>query len=217
MSFRRNEAAHFLPIPLAETWSRQRRDMTILRTTPFTFINISRYIGVFLVLPVALLAFSGCGQLGRFVTSGEESQALATPVGCVDIVVGHERKSTDESDQNLLYLLIVTPGLRELGSGSSSDNAEYVTTLKDNWNTEKGSFAVAVSWDRKRDVVTIGSREFQRRAGNVFIVRSNPNGAVSGEQLPSLGTRTDASGLLQYVQQQRPNDKSISSIVLSQR
>jgi len=165
------------------------------------------------LLPV-VCAIVGCGQGGRFVTTGVDSQGLLTPVGCVDIVTGNENGSADASDRHLLYLLILTPGLRELGSSSFSDYGKYVTTLKDQWDTEKGSFAVTLSWDRTRDVVTIGDREFDRSAGDVFVVAVDTNGAASGEQLPTLGAPSGASGLLHYIQKQLPNDKRISSIVL---
>jgi hypothetical protein len=171
-----------------------------------------------LLMSVAAAAITGCGaQGGHFVATGEESQPLLTPVGTIEIVSGLENGSPDVSDRHLLYLLILTPGLRQGWSGSSSDFGKYVTTLKHNWDTEAGSFAVSVSWDRKRDVVTIGSREFQRRAGDVFVVTVNTNGAVSGEQLPSFSAPGGASTVLRYIQQQLPNDKRISSIVLLQR
>jgi hypothetical protein len=172
-----------------------------------------------LLLAVVALAMVGCGaQSGRFVTTGAELDPLLVPVGSIDIVSGYENGSADVSDRHLLYLLVLTPGLQQHWSGpSGSDFGEYVTTLNHNWDTDAGKFAVSVSWNRKRDVVTIGSQEFQRRAGDVFIVTVNTNGSVSGEQLPTLSTPAGASRLLQYVQQQRPNDKRISSVVLLQR
>jgi hypothetical protein len=161
------------------------------------------------------LVIVGCdGQRGKFATTGTAGWPFSNPVGSIEIVSGVENGSDDASDRHLLYLLILTPGLQGGETGGSSDYGTYVTTLIDSWDTDKGPFSVSVSWDRKRDVVIIGSREFKRSVGDVFVVTVSTNGTVSGEQLPSLSTPSDASGLLHYVQQQLPNDKRFSAIRL---
>ena len=103
--------------------------------------------GLIPLLAVVVLGVIGCGhQSGRFVTTGSRSNTLSSNVGCIDIIVWREMKATDENgianEQNLLYVLIITPGVQEHGSSSSNNYGKYITTLNRSWNTDKGTFSV---------------------------------------------------------------------------
>jgi hypothetical protein len=160
----------------------------------------------------------GCGaQRGLFTTSGEHSQALSPDVGCIDIVSGSAlkpRSGDDTSDQNLLYLVIVLPGLKARGSGSSSDYGKYGTTLTFHWETETGRTSVPVQWDRQRDTVSVSNQTFVRSKGNVFVVRWEAAGALRAKQVASIGPHADCSAVLDHLRQQLPNDELIASLQL---
>ena len=160
----------------------------------------------------------GCGvQHGRFVTTSDSSSEFSSPVGSIDIVDGYEKQPAHEADvlsDHLLFILIVTSGVQEHGSNSSSDYGKYVTTLSHTWNTDKGRFAVSIPWNRQTDTVTIGKQEFVREKGDVFVVRLNANGEIFGQQLPSLGGPARYQEVLKYVQHQLPDDKIIASVKL---
>jgi hypothetical protein len=171
------------------------------------------------LLLVAMLGVVGCGvQRGRFVTTSDTGNSFLSPVGGIDIIDGYETKPAHETgiinEQSLLYLLIITPAVQQHGSSGNSDFGEYITTLSYTWNTEKGVFTVSIPWNRQTDTVTIGKQEFIREKGNVFVVRLDANGEMSGQQFPSLGSHIRYQDVLKYVQQQLPNDGLISSVKL---
>jgi hypothetical protein len=67
------------------------------------------------LLLIVALAITGCDvQRGRFVSTGDTFEALSSPVGSLDIVDGYEKGGMD--DQQILYVLIVTPSVEEHGS-----------------------------------------------------------------------------------------------------
>jgi hypothetical protein len=177
---------------------------------------MSNYISLFLILSLGMI---GCGvQGGRFTTTGSESNALAPNVGCIDIITGLNKKQADETglsdEQNLLYILIITSGIQEHGSSGSNDYGRFVTTLNHSWNTDKGTFAVSIPWNRETDMVTIGKQEFLREKGNVFVVKLNAAGEIVSQQFASLGSHSNFQQMLDYIHQQLPNDKLISSVKL---
>lgn len=176
-------------------------------------LNLRLRFGLLLV--GMMVASAGCGvQSGRFVTTGNTGCPLLSPVGSIDIVDGYERKAALVNDEHLLYILIVTPAVHEHGSDSGSDYDKYVTTLSHTWNTERGSFSVSIFWDRQTDVVTIGSQQFNRSNGDVFVVHLDTHGSVSGQQLPNIASHSNCRNVLRYIQEKLPNDKLVSSIQL---
>lgn len=173
-------------------------------------------ISMFFLIALGII---GCGvQRGRYVTTGDSINPLLSPVGSIDIVDGYESKPAHETgmmnDQHLLYLFIITSGTQEHGSSSSSDYGKYITTLSHTWNTEKGILSVSTHWDRQADIVSVGKSEFNRAKGNVFVVRFSTNGEVSGQQLGNIGAHANCREVLNYVQQQLPDDAAISSVHL---
>jgi hypothetical protein len=170
----------------------------------------------FTLLCMLIFGLAGCDvQDGRFVTTGDESYPLLSPVGSIDIVDGEERNAALVNDQHLLYILVIAPDIQEHGSSSGSDYGKYVTTLSHTWTTEKGELSVSFSWDRQTDTVTIGKQKFIRTNGDVFVARINTNGEVSRQQLANISPHPNCQMVLQYIQQQLPNDKLISSIQLN--
>ncbi len=174
---------------------------------------------IVLLFCLILLGVAGCdAQRGKFVTTSGNSNEFSFPVGSIDIISGYEKKPTkdggDLNEQNLLYVVILTPATNAHSSTSQNDYGKYVTTLTHSWNTEKGSFAVSIPWNRETDVVTIGKKEFVREQGNVFVVRLDTDGKISTRQLSSLRAHVHFQKVLEYVQQQLLDDKLISSVKL---
>lgn len=161
-----------------------------------------------------LVLLVGCGvQRGLFSTSGERSHALLPHPGLIDIVSGHALRGDDTSDQNLLYLVMVLPGLKARGSGSSGDYGTYVTTLKFHWETDSGSVSVLVRWNRQRDTVSVSNQTFVRSKGNVLLVRREADGALIAKQIGSLALGNGYT-VLDYLRQQLPTDELIASLQL---
>src|SRR5437870_5551162 len=161
-----------------------------------------------------LVLLVGCGvQRGLFSTSGERSQALSPYPGCIDVVSGQALSGADTSDQNLLFLVIVLPGIKARGAGSSSDYGTYVTTLTFHWETDTGSVSVPVRWDRQRDTVSVSNQTFVRSKGNVLVVRREADGALTAKQMGSL-VHANGNAVLDHLRQQLPNDELIASLKL---
>lgn len=159
----------------------------------------------------------GCNvQRGRFVTTGGQDAPLSPQTGSIDIVDGYSAKAngTNAVPQHLLYVLIVCPGVQELGMSSSTDYGDYVTTLNHTWSAKTGAFAVSIPWDRRTDIVEIGKQKFSREKGNVFLVRAEPNKEIVGRQLTSLGPNAGFHQVLEHVRQQLPKDEFIGSLKL---
>jgi hypothetical protein len=168
------------------------------------------------LLLVLVFGTIGCGvQRGRFATTGDEFNALVSPVGGIDIVSGYETASAKSTgainEQHLLYMLILTRSNQEHGANSSSDFGKYVTAINHTWNTENGQLTTSIHWDRQADTVLVGAQEFIRAKGNVFVVRVDTNGVASGQQLGNLGAHSNCQEVLSYIQQQLPGDVVISS------
>jgi hypothetical protein len=163
----------------------------------------------------------GCDvQRGRFTTSGVNSLAFSSHLGCIDIVDGYGAKPFNEKDaveQHLLYVMIVCSGVQEFKSGSNSDYGKYVTTLNHTWDTKTGTLAVSIHWDRQADTVAIGKQKFTREKGNVFVVRLEANKEIVGQQLTSVGPHADFQQLLEHVHQMLPNDELIASLKLHEQ
>lgn len=167
------------------------------------------------LLPLVVI---GCGdQRGRFTTNGEDSRALSSQPGCIDLVYGYatEQSNANTSQlQNLIYLLIVCPGIQAQGSGTSSDYGRYVTRIIFTWDTKAEKISVPLVWDREADTVAISGQKYAREKGNVFVVRRESNGKLAGQQLASLGPHAQFAEVLQHVRQQLTNDELIASLKL---
>src|ERR1039458_8674742 len=174
-----------------------------------------KFIILLLVIAFGLI---GCGaQRGRFLTTGSQEAPLSPETGSIDIVDGYSTKAfkgTNAVPRHLLYVVIVCPGVQELGMSSGADYGEYITTLDHRWSTKTGVVAASVSWDRRTDTVEIGKQKFSRDKGNVFIVRCEPNKEVVGQQLTSLVPNAGFHQVLDHVRQQLPNDEFIGSLKL---
>lgn len=173
-------------------------------------------------LPLLVFGTISCGgQKGRFATTGDESKALVSPVGGIEIVSGYETapaKSTGAiNEQHLLYVLILTRSYHEQGSSGSSDFGKYVTTINQQWNTENGRLTTSIHWDRQADTVLVGAQQFIRTKGNVFLVRIDTNGVVSGQQLGNLGAHSNFQEVLGYIQRQLPDDVALSSAQINKK
>jgi hypothetical protein len=172
-----------------------------------------------LIICTIALAMTGCGQQrGRFTTTGSQYGALLPAIACIEIVDGEEVEPSQNSIvglQHLLYVVIVYPGAKQKTSEKASGNFDtYVTTLEHSWVTEDGLIKATIKWDRQADTVAIGKQRFNRKDGDVFILRMGANKEFIGQQLGRLGPRADFKEVLRYVREQQPEDKPISLLKL---
>ena len=141
------------------------------------------------LLPIVLLLMTaGCDsgiQKGRFAVERERSLSLASHTGCLCIISGHSLSQDDQIGgplQDLIYLVIVCPGVYSQGSDSSSQHKDYHSTFTYTWKDKLGQVPVSICWNRRTDTITIGGQEFKRGNGNVFVVRHPRGGQETSQQ-----------------------------------
>jgi len=191
----------------------------VIGSIPMTFtIKAHLHSAVVAIICAVSLTIMGCGaQRGRFGVTTETGCSFSTNIGGVYILQGSGSKpinTTDTDDGNLLYLVIIGPIIRVHGSASRFDSEKYLTKLDYSWETEKGELTVSIHWDRQRDIISIGKKEFSREKSNLFIVRFEPGRDAECQQLTNLDPHVACQGVLESIHGQLPNDKTISALTL---
>ena len=176
-----------------------------------------------LCLGLLLLAvFSGCdtGSSEKFIAPGDKGFGLASHNGSLLIVPGSpllDNGRTMGPQENLLYLLVVCPGLAANASGNLTDFGQRSNTYIWQWETSKGQVSVRASWDKRKDEVSIGKQQFDRNAGSTFVIIRQSDGKLMVTQLPSPGPDADAKIALSFIQKHMTNDAEIASVRLAER
>jgi len=62
--------------------------------------------------------------------------------------------------ENLLYLLVICPGLSADSRGTATDYGQRSNAYSSEWTTSKGEVSVTVKWDKRADKVIIGKQQF---------------------------------------------------------
>lgn len=156
----------------------------------------------------------GCS---KFVAPSGQSFEIAEQPGMLWIVPGSPRLAdgTLGDEENLLYLLVLSPKLEysEHGSGTQFGNPSniYETT----WNTPKGKVTISVSWNKRSDTVSVGKRKFERKTGATFVIIRSPNGELRVAQLPSAGPHVKPEDALRFIQEHSRDDTLLSQLTLS--
>ena len=114
----------------------------------------------------------------------------------------------------MLYLLVVCPGLAANGRGTATDYGQRFNAYTSRWETQQGEVSVTVSWDKRADSV---KQQFNRNAGNAFVILRQPDGKLVATPLPNPGPDSDANSALHFILQHMTNDALIASIRLPQR
>ena len=117
----------------------------------------------------------------------------------------------------MLYLLVVCPGLAANGRGTTTDYGQGFNAYISRWETQQGGVSVTVGWDKRADSVHIGKQQFNRNAGNAFVILRQPDGKLVATPLPNPGPDADANSALHFILQHMTNDALIASIRLPQR
>ena len=170
------------------------------------------------MLLLFLGALSGCniGSCEKFVASNAKSVELASPNGMFWTVSGNAvlNGQTMGPEENLLYLLVVCPGLAASGRGTATVYQRRSNAYISTWETQRGEVSVTVSWDKRADKVTIGKQQFNRAAGSAFVVIRQPDGKLVATQLPSPGPDVDPRTALNFIRKHMTNDALIASVRL---
>jgi hypothetical protein len=172
-----------------------------------------------LLLLIGALCSCDVGSSEKFIAPSSKSVELASHNGMFWTVPGNAvlNGQTMGPQENLLYLLVVCPGLAASGRGTATDYQQRFNAYISRWETQKGEVSVMVSWDKRADKVSIGKKQFKRKAGNTFVVVRQSSGNLVVTQLPSPGPDADAKTALNFIQKHMTNDALIASVRLPER
>ncbi len=170
-------------------------------------------------VPLFLLgALPGCDIASgvKYVAPSAMSVGLESHNGRFLTVPGNAvlNGQTMGPQENLLYVLVVCPGLAASGHGTGTDHQPGVNAYTSFWETPNGEVSVTVKWDKRADTVSIGEHRYQREAGSAFVIVWQPNGVLDVTQLPSPGPDADAKTALGFIQKRMTNDALIAGVRL---
>ncbi len=139
-------------------------------------------------LTAIALCAAGCGgaQEGKYANSGNREVAVLPGVGSILIARGAALRDSAivGPEENLLYVLVVCPGLEGGSTGGRSNVGRFTSEYWRRWSTSAGEISLAFSWNRVTDTVHIAGREYDRGHGNAFVVRRDAaTGAWSAYQV----------------------------------
>lgn len=155
------------------------------------------------------LGLSACsGGSGNFSAAGTSDLACKTHPGCLSIVHGHPLVSggTTRRTENYLYLMVLCPGVKasENSEQSSGIDGDPITEpdIQYEWKTTSGKIHIALQWNTRTEKVLIGSNQFTRTNGNVFVIIRMPDGQLSALQCGSLGLHAEYQDAIRYIRYQ---------------
>ncbi len=169
---------------------------------------------------ILFLCIASCGvQRGKYSNSSHQAYALVPHPGLIEIVRGAGLAagfSVVGREENLLYVVVVCPGIRGGLSASRNNFGKFSSDYSYTWSTDAGEISANFLWDRQSDTVHIAGVDYHRDAGNTLVLRREPGtGRWSARQLSSIGPQLNAIQALQQVQSQLPNDATITSLAIS--
>jgi hypothetical protein len=172
----------------------------------------------YVIFPALILITAGCDFSGeRFISASKQSVALAEHEGQLWRIPGNPVLSdgTTGPQESLLHVLIVCPGMTGITNrGSEWSFAPGHDRYALMWGTPTGEVSVAVSWDKRADLVTVSGASYGRATGNVFVIKRDQSGRLVTTQLPSLAPNARPIDAVRSIRQRMSNDSVIASVRL---
>lgn len=164
----------------------------------------------------ALLACDGGEQSGQYVVASSGSRALAGVSGNLTVVQGDPTPVTLQStgQLQLMYILVVAPGVKSFGSGSSTSHGKYVSSWKWTWKTNAGTISIECSWDRRKGTVTAGGTTLDWKLGSAFVIVRDTSGTVSLTSVGLIDADIDKFVALQQIQAYLPQSSPAKTVTL---
>ncbi len=167
---------------------------------------------LFLLIGCLLLASCNQAQQGRFIVSGASAEQLDPSLAHVDKFFGMPNPApANGKDELLLAFITVGPGYNPNKIDASKENGAYVSVGRSAFHEDgKTSFVYGMSWNRTNDKVAIGSSEFDRSLGNVFLVLASNAAEPKYIQIPGIVKSVETSAIiLEAIQRCPPNSEEL--------
>ena len=171
-----------------------------------------RYAVIFILLLCVIMVLGGVGcgiQRGRFKVTGSRFSEFSSPIGGVGIIKGFVSTSintSDNSEQDLLYVLLIGSSVGSRKVNVASTNESSITTLDYSWTTKDGLLRAIVSWNRQTDEIVINNYRFSRENGNFLVITLNIGDRLTACQLPNLGLHDNPQHVLEEARKRLPDD-----------
>lgn len=148
---------------------------------------------------IMLCCTSGCTehQTGLYEVSKHVSVQGEPSYSEVDLFYGKRLDRKDAQEELLLCLFFWDGGANSERSVRSVSSQGSGTTCRVDFHGSGNTVTYGSFWDREHDVLTLGSREFRRSEGNVFLI-VGPNAPQPRYfQVPiQVGTENDLNAAL---------------------
>ena len=166
-----------------------------------------------------LTALLGCddgAQYGQFVINSNSSSAVSGIAGYLTVVRGDLTPLTSRStgQQPLMYILVVAPGVKGFGSGTSACHGNYVSSWIWTWQTSTGTVSIELSCDRRTGIVTAGGTTFGWKLGSAYVLVRDMSGNVSATQVGTIDAGVDRFVALQQIQAKLPQTSAAKTVTL---
>lgn len=121
---------------------------------------------------IALCCFSGCTehQTGLYEVSKHVSVQAEPNYSEIDLFYGKRLDRKDAPEELLLCLFFWDGGTNAERSVRSVSSRGSGTTCRVDFHGSGNTVTYGSFWDREHDVLTLGSKEFRRSDGNLFLI-----------------------------------------------
>ncbi|MCU0713747.1 MAG: hypothetical protein MUC43_16935 [Pirellula sp.] len=157
-----------------------------------------------------LMALLGCesSQQGQFVVTGSSGERLTPGFVHIDKYYGTPNPiPSNAKDQLLLAFITVQPNFEPNATDSSKENGPYVSVGRTAFQSAGNStLTYGMIWNRTDDKLAIGSKEFDRRDGNVFVVIGPNAPEPKYIQIPTIVETLETNAIIETVIQNCPLD-----------
>lgn len=184
-----------------------------MKTIENLFVRSFRSVGLALML---LMVGCELESKDRFISNSAKSIYFTPSSGVLWIVPGTEvyKGGRTGAQCNLIYLVVLCPGIIVNGKGGSTEYGENNNTYISRWVTDKSVVEVSVSWNKAADSIHVGREKFSRRDGNTFLVLRDPKGKISVTQLKGPGKDLQPVEIIELLEQQLKDDRAKSVLRL---
>ena len=169
----------------------------------------------------SLLAFAllACGcQRGQFAVASSGGGPGLDPLGCYILIVRGNGLDwfgrVQQPTQTVLCVLVLAPEVQARSVSDFVSDGLFTSQYRRAWQTDSGQVSYLISWNRHRDTVSMAGSQFDRSAGDTFILRRNSKDSWSVQQLPSVSGDADVVKALAEIKRLMPDDPLIRSLTI---
>ncbi len=163
---------------------------------------------------VFLLGCEGAQQ-GRYVVSGSSGEQLQPGFAHIEKYYGTPNPiPANPQDKLLLAFITVQPNFEPNKIDSSKENGPYVSVGRTAFHSAGNStLTYGMIWNRTDDRLAIGSKEFRRLDGNLFVVIGPNAPEPKYVQIPGIIDTLDTQAIIKIAVENCPTESEVSDLL----